>query len=160
MCCLLKAELKQLSFVQNKLLKLTNYHCLATCRSIPELQRMPLVLTLTKTTHVPQFKAAVFSQLFNFPLDFKVPSDTVSTSPFFLCFLLHLSVLLICACLSNQRGTSRYSGPNWWGTWNISIYKWKIAVKQHDFWGVKNSNSLKKKRKEKKRGGAWMYAQV
>lgn len=129
-CCLLKAELKQLSFVQNKLLKIPNYHCLAACRSIPELQRMTLVMTLTKTTHVSYSTSSFFSHsssvflwISKFCLMWspRLHSSLVSS---YIC--QSVSQLHVCLIKGEQVDTIAII---WWGTRNISIHEMKNSCK-------------------------------
>lgn len=96
-CCLLEVELRQLSFVQKKLLKITNYPSLPVYRTIPKPQRMPVVLTLTETTHVTLSKSSFFHP-FLFLLTFSVLSDLVYVS---LCLSASTSVsLFFYVCMS------------------------------------------------------------
>lgn len=100
-----------LSFVERKkekiTLKITNYPCLAVCRSLPELQRTPLVLTLTKTTHVTQSTSTPPSKFFSVPLDFKVPSDVVYTYLLFpSASVSPFSYLLVCQ-IKGKRGYAK-----------------------------------------------------
>lgn len=86
-----------------KLLKITNYPSLAVYRTIPKPLRMPVVLTLTETTHVTQSKSSFFH-----------PSLFFSLSVFCLIWSMCLyvsastsvSLFFMSACLSNQRETS------------------------------------------------------
>ncbi len=105
-----------------KLLKITNYPSLAVYRTIPKPLRMPVVLTLTETTHVTQSKSSFFH-----------PSLFFSLSVFCLIWSMCLyvsastsvSLFFMSVCLSNQKG-NKYCmsiGFNRWETWSISIIK-------------------------------------
>lgn len=132
-CCLLEVELQQLSFVKKKLLKITNYPSLAVYRTIPKPQRMPLVLTLTKTTHVTQYTSSCFFFSLHSSIFFSLSVFCLIWSTFIsVCFYTCQSVF-ISACLSNQRQTRLRIGSNRWETWSISMHEIKkIAIQQHD----------------------------
>lgn len=120
-----------------KLLKITNYPSLAEYITIPKPQRMPLVLTLSKTTHVTQHTSFFF--ILQFP---SLAAFCLIWSRCYFCLLLNKGLSVITAC-------PPYHRPTWRKGMALKDGRLKISVKNsgkttwYKFGGLKYSESYK-----------------